>query len=173
MKYDTLRKAIGDERLKEPPSPQTITTKSSRSIVDTEAAGGLGTACTRTEERIDDYWVNDAVGRPFSAVEKTVDPGMLKTLEEDIIPRLLRDVPEQPGLEKLKENPYLSRLILVFDREGYSPAFFKRMWKTYRISCITYHTFPDDAWPEEWFVEQQVTMPRGETVALRLAEMGS
>jgi hypothetical protein len=53
VKYDTLRKAIGDGRLKEPPSPQTITTKSSRSIVDAEAAGGLGTACTRTEERID------------------------------------------------------------------------------------------------------------------------
>lgn len=26
---------------------------------------------------INDYWVNDAVGRPFIVVEKTVDPGML------------------------------------------------------------------------------------------------
>ena len=117
--------------------------------------------------------MNDAVGRPFFVVEKTIDPGMLKTLEDDIIPRLLHDVPEQPGSAKLKESPYLSRLILVFDREGSSPAFFKRMWETYRISCITYHKFPDDAWPEEWFVEQQVTMPRGETVTIRLAEMGS
>jgi len=25
----------------------------------------------------------------------------------------------------------------------------------------------------EWFVEQEVTMPRGETVTIRLAEMGS
>jgi hypothetical protein len=46
---------------------------------------------------INDYWVNDAVGRPFFVVEKTIDPGMLKTLENDIIPRLLHDVPGQPG----------------------------------------------------------------------------
>jgi len=120
-----------------------------------------------------DYWVNDAVGNPFFVVEKTIDPGMLKTLERDIIPRLLHDVPNQPNSAALKENPYLSSFTLVFDREGYSPAFFKRMWKKYRISCITYHKFPDDAWPEEWFVEHEVTMPRGETVTMRLAEMGS
>ena len=36
---------------------------------------------------IADYWVNDAVGLPFFVVEKPVDPGLLKTLEEDIIPR--------------------------------------------------------------------------------------
>lgn len=122
---------------------------------------------------ISDYWVNDAVGRPFFVVEKTVDPGMLKTLESDIIPRLLREVPNQPGPEELSKDPFLSRFILVFDREGYSPGFFKRMWETYRVSCITYHKFPDDEWPEEWFVKQDVTMPQGEKVTLRLAEMGS
>ncbi len=120
-----------------------------------------------------DYWVNDAVGNPFFVVEKTIDPGMLKTLEEDIIPRLLQDVPNQPNSEALIEKPYLSSFTLVLDREGYSPAFFKRMWKKYRISCITYHKFPDDAWPEDWFVKEEVTMPRGETVTMRLAEMGS
>lgn len=122
---------------------------------------------------ISDYWVNDAVGNPFFVVEKTIDPGMLKTLENDIIPRLLHDVPDQPDSEALRDNPYVSRFTLVFDREGYSPAFFKRMWQKYRISCITYHKFPDDAWPEELFVERKVTMPRGETVSMRLAEMGS
>lgn len=33
--------------------------------------------------------------------------------------------------------------------------------------------YPDDAWPEEWFVEKDVVIPRGETVTLHLAEMGS
>lgn len=120
-----------------------------------------------------DYWVNDAVGNPFFVVEKTVDPGMLKTLESDIIPRLLRDVPEQPGPEELKADPLLGRMTIVFDREGYSPAFFKRVWKNHRVGCITYHKHPGDAWPEEWFVEHNVTMPQGETVTMRLAEMGS
>lgn len=122
---------------------------------------------------VNDYWVNDAVGNPFFVVEKTIDPGMLKTLDGDIIPRLLQDVPNQPSTDTFRENRYLSRFTFVFDREGYSPAFFKRVWEKHRISCITYHKFPDDAWPEEWFVEQEVTMPRGETVTMQLAEMGS
>jgi prepilin-type processing-associated H-X9-DG protein len=120
-----------------------------------------------------DYWVNDATGNPFFVVEKTIDPGMLQTLRHDIVPQLLQDVPNQPTEEELKANSTLSRLILVFDREGYSPAFFKQMWEKHRISCITYHKYPDDAWPEDWFIEQEVVMPRGETVTLRLAEMGS
>jgi len=120
-----------------------------------------------------DYWVNDATGNPFFVVEKIIDPGMLQTLLNDIVPQLLQDVPNQPEQEEFTANPTLCRFILVFDREGYSPAFFKLMWEKYRIGCITYHKYPDDAWPEEWFVEQEVVMPRGETVTLRLAEMGS
>ncbi len=120
-----------------------------------------------------DYWVNDAIGRPFFVVEKVINPGMIKALEGDIVPRLLQDVPGQPSQERLIENPYLSKFILVFDREGYSPSFFKQMWEKHRISCITYHKFPDDYWPEEWFEEQEITMPQGETVTMRLAEMGS
>lgn len=120
-----------------------------------------------------DYWVNDATGNPFFVVEKAVDPGMLQTLRNDIVPKLLQDVPDQPSKEDLKEDPELSRFTLVFDREGYSPAFFKQMWEKHRISCITYHKYPDEAWPEEWFFEHEVIMPRGETVTLRLAERGS
>lgn len=120
-----------------------------------------------------DYWVNDATGNPFFVVEKTVDPGMLQTLRNDIVPQLLQDVPNQPAQKTLDKERALSRFILVFDREGYSPAFFKQMWERHRIGCITYHKYPDDSWPEKWFVEEEVVMPRGETVTLRLAEMGS
>jgi hypothetical protein len=34
---------------------------------------------------------------------------------------LLKDVPDQPSEQQLKDNPYLCRFVLVFDREGYSP----------------------------------------------------
>lgn len=61
----------------------------------------------------------------------------------------------------------------MFDREGYSPAFFKEMWETHCIARITYHKFPKETWPEEEFLETQVTLPRGETVSLKLAERGS
>jgi hypothetical protein len=120
-----------------------------------------------------DYWVNDALGRPFFVVEKPVDPGLLKTLEYDIVPRLVKDVPNQPSEELLEENRYACRFLIVFDREGYSPAFFGRMWRESRIACVTYHKFPGDPWPEELFVEREVAMPNGETVSMRLAERGS
>jgi transposase/regulator of replication initiation timing len=120
-----------------------------------------------------DYWVNDAIGQPFFVVEKTVDPGLLKTLRLDIVPRLLRDIPAQPTKKELESDPYLCRFILVFDREGYSPAFFQEMWQKHRISCMTYHKHPGEDWPESWFEEFDVPMPNGETVSMKLAEMGS
>lgn len=122
---------------------------------------------------INDYWVNDAIGRPFFVIDKVVDPGMLKVLRDNIVPRLLKDVPNQPSPEQLKKDLTLARFILVFDREGYSPAFFRDMWRDHRIGCITYHKHPAAAWPESSFAEQTVAMPRGETVTMKLAERGS
>ena len=337
VKYETVRKAINDGRLRETPQPEMATTKSSRDVVDAQAAEGLGTACTRTEERVFaafgvcdgapvrfepcldvpkggvlcalplllvngllegaepllgqvkgyyrtfhlllllafmalcriktveqlrghapgefgkllgldrvpevrclrrkldelsandaagkwaahlsrqwlqgdpkaagtlyidghvrvyhggqtqlpkkyvsrerlclrgtlDYWVNDAIGQPFFVVEKPIDPGMLKTLENDIVPRLLSDIPNQPTAQELEAHPHRCRFILVFDREGYSPAFFRKMWQRHRIACLTYHKYPDEAWPVEWFSEQQFTLPGGEIVSMPLAERGS
>jgi hypothetical protein len=122
---------------------------------------------------VNDYWVNDAIGRPFFVIDKVVDPGMIKVLREEIVPRLLKDVPGQPRQEQFDADPHLSRFILVFDREGYSPEFFRDMWRDHRIGCITYHKHPSGDWPESSFIEQQVCMPRGETVTLKLAERGS
>ena len=100
-----------------------------------------------------DYWVCSAIGQPYFMVEKVVDPGLLQVLSEDIVPRLLRDVPNQPSKEELEANPYLCRFVMVFDREGYSPQFFSEMWQQHRVACICYHKFPGAAWPEKWFSE--------------------
>ena len=120
-----------------------------------------------------DYWVNDALGQPFFSIERPIDHGMLEALHSDIVPRLLKDVPGQPTDEQLQADPYLSRFVIIFDREGYSPAFFRQMWQDHRIACITYHKYPKQAWPESWFTETEVTMPNGEVVSMKLAEMGS
>lgn len=120
-----------------------------------------------------DYWVNDVLGQPFFSVERAIDHGMLEAIENDIIPRLLRDVPGQPTQQELEADRYRSRFLIVFDREGYSPAFFRRMWQTHRIACVTYHKFPKGDWPASEFSQVTVTMPAGEQVTMELAERGS
>ncbi len=65
-----------------------------------------------------DHWVNDAVGRPYFVVSKTVTVGLAHTLLEDIEPELLASVPQQPTAAELSHDEQLHRFIIVFDREG-------------------------------------------------------
>ncbi|MGA1839379.1 MAG: putative transposase [bacterium] len=62
-------------------------------------------------------------------ITETVNTGLLAVLHEKIIPELLEKVPKQPTQEELGAHPYLFRFGIVFDREGYSPIFFKQMWE--------------------------------------------
>jgi hypothetical protein len=118
-----------------------------------------------------DYWVNAMDGQPFFVVTQAVDPGLLKVLEEQIVPRLLREVPGQPTEAELAADPWLCRFTLIFDRAGYSPEFFARMWAL-RIAVITYHKFPQGQWAQEEFSPWKVKLINGEEVELSLAERG-
>jgi hypothetical protein len=120
-----------------------------------------------------DYWVNDALGQPFFSVERPIDHGLLEALRSDVVPCLLKEVPGQPTAEQLEADPYRSRFVIIFDREGYSPVFFREMWQKHRIACITYHKYPKEAWPEAEFTETQITLAGGEVLSLKLAERGS
>lgn len=119
------------------------------------------------------YWVNDALGQPFFVIDRPIDQGLLEALESDVVPRLLEDVPGQPTPEELAADPYLHRFVIVFDREGYSPKFFRKMWTEHRIACLSYHKYPKEDWPVEWFQATPVTLPSGEEVSMPLAELGS
>jgi len=119
-----------------------------------------------------DYWVNAMDGQPFFVVHQAVDPGMIKVIEQDILPRLQRDVPNQPDEATLTANPLRHRFSMVFDREGYSPGFMRRM-KDKRIACLTYHKYPGNEWSEDEFHDCTVTMANGETATMKLAERGS
>jgi hypothetical protein len=116
-----------------------------------------------------DYWVNAMDGKPFFVVSQAVDPGMLQVLEHEIVPRLEKDVPNQPTPEELDADRLLHRFTVVFDREGYSPNFFLKM-KERRIACLTYHKFPGDDWPEDEFFPTKVRLASGEETTIRLAE---
>ncbi len=120
-----------------------------------------------------DYWVNDILGQPFFAVERPIDHGLLEALRSDIVPRLLKEVPGQPTEAELQADRYRARFVIVFDREGYSPEFFKEMWQNHRIACISYHKYPKDDLPIAEFAEVATTLPNGERVKLRLAERGT
>ena len=119
-----------------------------------------------------DYWVNAMDGQPFFVVNQVVDPGMIKVIEQEILPRLEQDVPNQADEIALAHDPFLHRFILVFDREGYSPDFFLRM-KERRIACMTYHKFPGNDWPEDEFQSRVALMPNGQQVEMKLAERGT
>lgn len=119
-----------------------------------------------------DYWVNALDGQPFFCVTQPIDPGLQTTLETDIIPRLLSDIPNQPTAGTLAADPHLHRFTLIFDREGYSPALFERL-KTQRIAILTYHKHPGPDWEKAEFLPRAITHPNGETTTLLLAERGT
>ena len=116
-----------------------------------------------------DYWINAMDGQPFFVVHRPVDPGLLHVLETEIIPRLEREVPNQPSAAALAADPTLDRFILVFDREGYSPEALKR-FKDRRIGCLTYHKHPGPDWPVDAFKAVPVKLAHGHEEELLLAE---
>lgn len=119
-----------------------------------------------------DYWVNAADGQPFFKINKAIDPGLIKVINEDIIPKLTLNIPNQPSKEDLESDPFLHKFTLVFDREGYSPDLFKNL-REQRIACHTYHKFPGDSWPEHEFAPHQVSLPMRELPNTMLAERGT
>jgi len=125
--------------------------------------------CLRAET---DYWVNAMDGQPFFVITKTVDPGLLQALRNDIVPRLAEEVPGQPSPEQLAENPLLHRFTLVFDREGYSPDFLIEMKKDH-IACLTYHKYQGEDWPHDEFKTGKVLFSNGNAVEMKLAERGT
>jgi len=115
-----------------------------------------------------DYWVNDAIGRPFFVVSKAVSDGLASVLIEDIVPELLASVPEQPTAEQLAADPNLHRFVVIFDREGSNYDLLSKLWK-HRIAAITYRKAVKDLWPEDEFVEVEVPVPGGGTTRMKIA----
>lgn len=119
-----------------------------------------------------DYWVNGLDGLPFFRLNQAVDPGLIRVLEEQIVPELEDAVPGQPTQAELEADPLLMRFRLIFDREGYSPGLFKRMAEK-RIACQTYHKHPGEDWPVSEFTACQVPLMMGGEAEMLLAERGS
>lgn len=118
-----------------------------------------------------DYWINAMGGQPFFVVHQDVDPGLIQVLENEIVPRLIEDAPNQPTPEQLEENKLLHRFTAIFDREGYSPKLIRNL-KEQRVACLTYNKHPKEDWRDEEFFTCLVTLVSGQEVKMRLAERG-
>ncbi|MCX5758142.1 MAG: helix-turn-helix domain-containing protein, partial [Candidatus Hydrogenedentes bacterium] len=111
-----------------------------------------------------DYWVNDALGRPFFVVPQAVTDGLADTLLEDIVPELLASVPGQPTQAELEADPLLHRFVIIFDREGATHSLLAALWER-RIGALTYRKNVTDAWPEQ----TEVPLPGAGRTRMRLA----
>jgi hypothetical protein len=115
-----------------------------------------------------DYWVNDALGRPFFVVSKAVTDGLADTLLKDIVPELLSSVPGQPSKMELEADPLLHRFVIVFDREGATHKLLADLWEK-RIGAITYRKNVKDVWSESEFIGNEVCVPGGGNTNMKLA----
>ena len=101
-------------------------------------------------------------------MERQTNEGLLAVLRDELVPRLARDIPGTDA--PVSDGDDRIRFTLVFDREGYSPAFFLEMWEKHRIACLTYRKRTIDEWPREEFSEMQVTLANGAVETMLLAE---
>ena len=118
-----------------------------------------------------DYWVNDALGQPSCG--RTADrPWAFGGVRSDIVPRLLKEVPGQPTVGT-QGRPLSSTLRDPVRPEGYSPEFFKEMWQTHRIACITYHKHPKGRLASRRVRGDRNDAAGRRAVSLQLAERGT
>jgi hypothetical protein len=113
-----------------------------------------------------EFWVNGKDGMPFFFITATVNEKMIEMLDNEIIPQLLKiHYLTDEHREKMQEQPDYPRFTLAFDREGYSPAFFKRLWDEHRIAVLTYrkNVKKDDIWDQTEFQEMEVETHFGKT----------
>jgi hypothetical protein len=120
-----------------------------------------------------EFWVNDVSGQPFFFVTAQVNEKMIEMIESEIIPKLLQMHPvSDEQKELMKANANYPLFTLIFDREAYSPAFFKRLWDKYRIAIVSYRKNVSDSWDKLLFTEMEIKTPLGKNTMM-LAEQES
>jgi hypothetical protein len=111
-----------------------------------------------------EFWVNDATGMPVMMVMGELTEKLQVVIEESIIPRL-----KEANLLACRPGQQKPCCTLVFDREAYQPAFFKRLWDEHGIAIITYRKNVRDNWEYTDFQKCDVQV-LDNTVAMHLCE---
>jgi hypothetical protein len=111
------------------------------------------------------YWVNDSKGNPYLYVNSHVNEKLHQMLREEIVPQLLQYM-YRHGREGAGGGAPI--FTVIFDREGYSPSFFKELWGQ-SIAVITYRKNVKDKWEEKDFGHYEVEV-EGDKVEMLLCE---
>jgi hypothetical protein len=115
------------------------------------------------------FWVNNKEGLPYFYVTGNVNEKLQSAISNEIIPRLINDIPCKYSSQELAADGELPRFTLVFDREAYSPALFRLLWEKHRVAVITYRKNVKDLWAGEDFATTTIVVEGVETQML-LAE---
>lgn len=117
-----------------------------------------------------DYYVNDKTGQPFFVISEAINSGIIEQIKTSILPRLEKEVPDQPTAGELLQNPKLHKFMIVCDRECYSVDFFHCLWEK-RVAICTYNKNVKDKWPEKDFIEYETIKEEdGTTEKIKLSE---
>ncbi|MBA7572976.1 hypothetical protein ES708_14763 [subsurface metagenome] len=84
-----------------------------------------------------EFWVNNADGLPYFYVTGQVNEKLQEMITTQLAPRLLELTNGKVSQQELDTDELLPRFTLVFDREAYSPSFFRHLWESFRIAVIT------------------------------------
>lgn len=123
-----------------------------------------------------EFWVNDVAGLPVMMVTGELTEKLQKAIEDYIIPELQKTVllpakeeEKEKVAEEIKKDTDPPVCTLVFDREAYEPAFFKRLYEQHRIAIITYRKNVKDVWDEQSFKTMNVKV-LDQTITMRICE---
>ncbi|NEW85347.1 MAG: hypothetical protein GZ094_23700 [Mariniphaga sp.] len=110
-----------------------------------------------------EFWVNNSEGMPYFFVTGQVNEKLQQTISEEIVPELNTLTQSRITQKELDLDPDLPRYTLTFDREGYSPEFFKDLWQKHRVAVLTYRKNVKDLWDEAEFIDYEVETELGKT----------
>ncbi len=116
-----------------------------------------------------EFWVNNKEGMPYFYITGNVNEKLQSSIVDEIIPKLISDIPCKYSNEQLKADKELPRMTLVFDREAYSPVLFEQLWNNYQIAVLTYKKNVKQTWNDEDFRSYRIIIEGVETL-MHLAE---
>lgn len=93
-----------------------------------------------------EFWVNNQEGLPYFFVTGQVNEKLLEMLSEQIVPKLLTEITQRYSREELENDLDLPHFTIVFDREGYSPKYFGKLWQLHRVAVLTYKKNVKNNW---------------------------